>query len=68
MMTEMAMPTPIEATIRWPLNPNEPNTHAMIAMAMTMTRAVSVTPCRMAPALSPVRWHSSRIRLTTNTC
>ena len=46
------MPTPIEATIRWPLNPNEPNTHAMIAIAITMTRAVSVTPCLTAPASS----------------
>lgn len=50
--TATANPMPIADTMRSPLKPNEANTKNMIVAAVAMTRPVSLTPTRTAPALS----------------
>ena len=58
---------PNSATVRWLMRENARKTQIMIAAAAVMIRAVPACPARTARWLSPLRAHSSLIRLTRKT-
>ena len=65
--TATAMPKPISFTVGLGLETNDMNTTIMISAAVVITRAVLATPSTTEVRASPVRVHSSFMRLMRNT-
>ena len=61
------MPKPISFTVGLGFDTKDMNTTIMISAAVVMTRAVLATPSTTAVRGSPVRVHSSFIRLMRKT-
>ena len=67
-MTAMPMPMPMALIIVTELaTPKPKNTPAMMAAAPVMSRPVWARLCTTASSLSPVRSHSSWVRLSRST-
>ena len=66
-MMAAAMPRPIILTVRSVVSVKETKTTVMMAAAAVMVRPVMAWPRLTAWVLSPVRSHSSCMRLTRNT-
>jgi hypothetical protein len=62
-----ARPTPNCRMMMLSTSRNDTNTRIMMLAAAVITRPVTAWPVVTATRLSPVRIHSSRIRLTRNT-